>query len=82
VTAVPGKPDPGLKRRVGPTAGAVTVNVVDADSVATFVVAVTVYVPDAPEATVKPPLNAPAEMEHDDELKRPDGDDDREHVVP
>jgi hypothetical protein len=68
--------------RVGPTAGAVTVNVVDADSVATLVVAVTVYVPDAPDATVKPPLNTPAVMEHDDVVKRPDGEDDREHVVP
>ena len=42
MTAVPGKPDAGLRRRVGPTAGAVTVNVVDADSDAMLVVAVTV----------------------------------------
>jgi hypothetical protein len=80
VTAVPGKPDAGLKSRVGPTAGAVTVNVAVADSDGTFVVAVTVYVPDAPDATVKPPLNEPAEIEHDDEVKRPG--DDSEHDVP
>jgi hypothetical protein len=42
VTDVPGKPDAGLRRRVGLTAGAATVNVDDADSLATLVVAVTV----------------------------------------
>ena len=31
---------------------------------------------------MKPPLRVPPEMEHDDDVKRPDGEDDRLHVVP
>jgi hypothetical protein len=33
-------------------------------------------------ATVKPPLNVPPEIVHDAEVKRPDGEADRVHVVP
>jgi hypothetical protein len=31
---------------------------------------------------VKLPVIVPAEIEHDDEVKRPDGEDDRVHEVP
>jgi hypothetical protein len=63
---------------------AVTTKVAVADeSLATFVVADTVYVPDEPEATVKLPVNVPEEIEHVGELKRPEGEDTSAvHVVP
>ena len=31
---------------------------------------------------MKPPVSVPPEIEHDDERKRPDGEDDTVHVVP
>jgi len=34
------------------------------------------------DATVKPPLSVPAEIEHVGELMRPDGEDESVHVVP
>jgi hypothetical protein len=37
---------------------------------------------DAPGETVKLPVNEPAEIEHDEELKRLDGVADRVHAVP
>ena len=80
VTAVPEAPCVGLKVSVV----AVTTKVAVADeSLATFVVADTVYVPDAPEATEKLPVNVPDEIEHVGELKRPDGVETRAvHVLP
>jgi hypothetical protein len=82
VTDVPTAPDVGLKSNVGAPTG-VTVNGAVFTSPATFVVTVTVYPPRAAaEATVKPPLNAPLEIVHVDEVKRPDGADERLQVVP
>jgi hypothetical protein len=80
VTAVPEEPWVGLKVSVV----AVTVKVAVAEeSLATFVVADTVYVPEEPDATVKLPVNVPDEIEHVGELRRPDGVDTRAlHVLP
>lgn len=54
-----------------------------AEGASALVVAVTVYVPpDAPEATVNPPVNVPLDIEQDAELRSPDGEDERVHVAP
>ena len=59
-----------------------TVKVSDAVSAA-FEVAVTVYAPPGTfEATVKCAVSVPLEIEHVGELSRPDGEDERVHVVP
>jgi hypothetical protein len=62
------------------------VKVAEAESpVPAFVVIVTVYVPElAPEVTVNPlpAVRLPETTEHEDEVKRPDGEEEREHVVP
>jgi len=78
-TAVPARPDAGLKVRNGST---ITVNwrvTVSGASVST----ITLYVPAAAlVATVNPAVNVPAEIAHDGELRRPDGVDERVHSVP
>jgi len=52
------------------------VNVVVAESLEPkFDITVNVYAPDAPGATVNPPVRVPAEMEHDDVTKSPPGND-------
>jgi len=57
-------------------------NGADFVSPATLVITVTVYPPrEAPEATVKLPLNVPPEIEHVEELKRPEGADERLQVA-
>ena len=86
VTTVPVDPDVGVSARVigGPDN---TRKVAVAESLAPrFVVTVTVYeVPTvAVDATVNPlpALRLPEEIEHDEDVKRPDGKDVIWHVVP
>ena len=75
-------PDAGFKTNVGAD-GDGTANDADFASLAS-VLTVTVYnVPgDAPEATVKLPASVPPEIEHDCEVKRPEGAADSVHVTP
>jgi hypothetical protein len=82
VTDVPTPPDVGFKLNVGAPTG-VTVNGAFFTSPATFVVTVTVYPPRAAaEVTWKLPTNEPLVIEHVDDVKRPDGADERLQVVP
>jgi len=84
-TTVPGGPDVGVSVRA-PTVPEVAVKVALAESLAPiFVVTVTVYEDpgDAPDDTVKlAPVSSPAASAHEDEVKRPLGDDVRVQVVP
>jgi hypothetical protein len=71
LTIVPMRPDVGVRAKVNEPVrvnGAVSVS-------PAFVLIVTVYPPrGAAEATRKPPLNVPLEIEHEYETNRPDGE--------